>query len=122
MLIDVPYYDIVGKTNLLDFIEVIKRSKFVITNDTSTYHIAVTNQIPVAIITGGYTYDRYVTYNFEGSKNYRRPYIIVKRMKCFNCDNNCKKLRRNSNTWPCLDAITVDDAWKIIKEMINKET
>ena len=123
MIKDIPSVDIIGKTSLLEFIQVVKKASYVITNDTSTYHIAVVNQIPVAIITGGYTYDRYVTYNFKNSNKYKKPYVIVKKMKCFNCDNKCKKLNGNDTTWPCLNAITTEDAWKVINKMIedNKE-
>lgn len=118
---DIPQYDYVNKTSLLEFIEVIKRAKFVVTNDTSTYHIAVVNEVPVAIITGGYTYDRYVEYQFKGCQKYKKPYIIVHKMDCFNCDNNCNKLKSSSNMWPCLEKITVDDAWQKIEEMIDRE-
>ena len=111
--------DIIGKTSLLEFIDVITKAKFVITNDTSTYHIAVISETPVAIITGGYTYDRYVTYEFKGNK-YQKPYIIVNKMPCFNCINNCNQITKNDKLWPCLDKISVDYAWKIIAEMIEK--
>src|SRR5699024_1808477 len=35
------YINILGKTSVLEFIEVIRRAKFVITNDTGAYHIAL---------------------------------------------------------------------------------
>lgn len=117
---DVPYIDIIGKTSLLEFIYVINKAKFVVTNDTSTYHIAVTNEVPVAIITGGYTYDRYVEYNFKGNNKYKKPYIIVNKQDCFNCDNKCSKINHNDKIWPCLEAISVDYAWKIIEKMIDE--
>lgn len=115
----IPFVDMVGKTSLLEFISVIKNARFVITNDTSTYHIAVTNEVPVAIITGGYTYNKYVLYNFEGCDKYKKPYVIVNKMDCFNCDNCCCKLKKSDILWPCLDKITVNDAWKVIKKMID---
>ena len=120
-MIDVPSYEIIGKTSLLGFIEVIKKAKFVITNDTSTYHIAVTNEIPVTIITGGYTYDRYVKYDFKNKDKYRKPYFAVHKMKCFDCDNKCSKLKSTDKIWPCLDKVTVEYAWKIIQKMIDEE-
>lgn len=116
---DIPQYDIVNKTTLLEFIEVVKRAKFVITNDTSTYHIAVTNEVPVTIITGGYTYNRYVKYEFKNMDKYLKPYIVTSNLKCFNCDNNCILLKSNSKLWPCLEMITVEDAWKVINKMIE---
>lgn len=119
LLKDIPYYDIVNKTSLLEFIEVVKRAKFVITNDTSTYHIAVINQVPVTIITGGYTYDRYVKYDFKNKNKYLKPYIVTSNLKCFNCDNKCKYLKSNDKLWPCLEKVTIQDAWKKINEMID---
>lgn len=117
----VPYINIVDKTSLLEFVEVIKRAKLVVTNDTSTYHIAVINQVPVAIITGGYTFDRYVKYDFMGKEKYRQPCYIVHQMKCFNCDNRCKYINKNSKIWPCLDKVSVTNAWKKIEDLIIKE-
>lgn len=117
---DIPYVDIIGKTSLLEFIYVINKSKFVVTNDTSTYHIAVTNEVPVAIITGGYTYDRYVEYSFKGNDKYRKPYIIVNKQECFNCDNKCSKINHDDKIWPCLENVSVDYAWKIIEKMIDE--
>lgn len=116
---NIPYCDIVGKTSLLEFIDVIKNAKFVITNDTSTYHIGVINQVPTAIITGGYTYDRYVSYKFEDMDKYLKPYIIVHKMSCFNCDNNCTKLKKDDKVWPCLRKISIDSAWTIVNKMID---
>src|SRR5574344_152871 len=115
MLKDIPYVNVVSKTNLLEFIELVKSASFIVTNDTSTYHIAAINQTPVAIITGGYTYDRYVSYKFEEMNRYRRPCIIVKNKKCFNCDNRCKRLSKDDELWPCLSEITVPYAWKKIE-------
>ena len=118
---NIPIIDIIDKTTLLSFIDVVDRAKFVITNDTSTYHIAVICETPVAIITGGYTYDRYVTYEFKGSDKYKKPYVIVNKMNCFNCSNNCSKISKGEKLWPCLDKVTIDYAWKIIEKMIDKE-
>lgn len=117
---DIPSYDIVGKTTLLEFIGVIKKARFVITNDTSTYHIAVTNEIPVTLISGGYTYSRYCEYNFKNKDKYLRPYLAMSNDKCFNCDNVCKYLKSRDKVWPCLDKVTVDMAWNVIEKMIDE--
>ncbi len=120
LISDIPQYDYTNKTSLLEFIEVIKRAKFVITNDTSTYHIAVINEVPVTIITGGYTYNRYVKYEFENMDKHLKPYIVISdNKKCFNCDNNCKRLKSGDDIWPCLNDISIENAWKVIEKMIN---
>ncbi len=118
----IPYYDYVNQTSLLEFINVVQKASFVITNDTSTYHIAVTQQVPVTIITGGYTYSRYVEYKFKDMEKYKKPYIAAKCMDCFNCDNDCKKLKKTDTIWPCLNDVTVDLAWSKVKEMIDNLT
>lgn len=112
------YINILGKTSVLEFIEVIRRAKFVITNDTGAYHIALGLEVPVSIITGGYTYDRFVTYNFKNNP-YKKPYIITNKRECFNCNSNCKYLEKGQEKWPCLQAVTVDYAWKIVEKMID---
>ncbi len=118
--IDIPYEDFVGKTSLNDYIDIIKKSKLVITNDTSAYHIAVVEEVPVAIISGAYTYEKYVLYNFKGNDKYRKPCIIVKNKKCKNCNNRCKYLKKDDNIWPCLNEISVSYAWGKIEKLIDQ--
>lgn len=116
---DIPYYNFVGDTSVLEFIELIKRAKFILTNDTSAYHIAISEEVPTAIITGGYTYYGFVLYEFYNNK-YKEPYIIVDKRNCFNCKSHCQYIGKK-NIWPCLDAINVEYAWNIIDKMIDKE-
>lgn len=118
LLHEIPYFNVLGKTSLLEFIQVVKRAKLVITNDTSTYHIAAMNQTPVAIITGGYTYDRYVSYKFDNMDQFRKPCIIVHNMNCFNCDNKCKYLKSQDKIWPCLEKVSTEYAWTKLKDLI----
>jgi hypothetical protein len=35
--------------------------------------------------------------------------------------NNCNVIANGDKTWPCLDKVTTDYAWKIIEKMIDKE-
>ena len=112
------YINCLGKSSVVEFIEIIRRAKFVITNDTGAYHIALSLEVPVSIITGGYTYDGFVAYNFKNNK-YKKPYIITKQRECFNCNSNCKYLENEQVKWPCLQAVTTDYAWSIVKKMID---
>lgn len=113
--------DIVGKTSLLEFIETLRKASLIVTNDTSTYHIGVIHEVPTVIITGGYTYNKYVTYNFVNSDKYLKPCIITsKNIKCFNCDNKCIKLTNNDKIWPCLNEISLEETWKTVKKYIKE--
>lgn len=111
------YINILGKTNMLEFIDVIKRASYVITNDTGAYHVAVINEVPVTIITGGYTFDSFVKYNFKGN-NYRKPYIVSKNLGCFNCHLKC--IYKSSSKFPCLSDISVDEAYNVVSKMIDE--
>ena len=111
--------DFTDKTQILEFIGIIKNAKFVITNDTGIYHISVISQVPVTIVAGGYTYNRYMKYEFEN--NYKKPYVVIEKQQCFNCENRCKYTKEMNAIWPCLDKITVDQAWKVIENMIDNE-
>lgn len=117
---EVKYIDYTEKTSILEYIELIKHAKFVITNDTGIYHVAVVSEVPVCITAGAYTYDRYLTYNFKGKEKYKRPYIACVKMECANCDNRCVKANELEKTWPCLEQVTVEMAWNKINEMISK--
>lgn len=117
---EVEYIDYTEKTSILEYIELIKHAKFVITNDTGIYHVAVVSEVPVCIVAGAYTYDRYLTYNFKGKEKYKRPYVVAINTKCANCDNRCIKSNEVEKTWPCLDEITVETAWKQIRELLKK--
>lgn len=116
---EVKYIDYTEKTSILEYIYLIKHAKFVITNDTGIYHVAVVSEVPVCITAGAYTYDRYLTYNFKTKEKYKKPYIVCKEIECANCDNRCIKANELNKTWPCLQNITVDYAWEIVHKMIN---
>ena len=113
------YYNIETSIDVMQFIQTIKNAKFIITNDSGPYHIAISENIPVAGIMGGYTYCKYAYYNFNFPKNWKKPYLITENNKCFNCKEKCNRIGFNDVVWPCLNDIKVDDAWKIINEMIN---
>ena len=114
------YVKLDNKTTVMQFVELIKRSEFIVTNDSGPYHIAISENIPVAGIIGGYTYSKYAHYNFEFPKGYKKPYLIVKYNKCFNCKDNCRRIKCNEIIWPCLNDITFDQAWKTVEKMIEE--
>ncbi len=115
---DVEFIDLVDKTNLNDYIDILSKASLVITNDTSCYHIAMMQQVPTAIISGGYTYNKYIQYPKD--KRYIEPCIIVHKMDCFNCFNRCPYLKQGDKNWPCLEKVSVDYAYKKIEDYIKK--
>ena len=114
----VPILDYIGKTNILEFCEVIGRAELVFTNDTSAYHIAVAKQRTTALIAGGYTYTRYASYHYS-NLGYKDPVLISHRMPCFDCNNHCKYT--DQLIFPCVELITREQAWDKIKKLVVKK-
>ena len=119
--LDIEVINLLGKTNLNDYFYIIKNARFVITNDTSAYHIAVVNQTPVVIVSGGYDFERFIKYDFKNKDKYRKPYIAVKEKKCFNCNDNCPYFKKEDKVWICLNEITVNMVWNKVNELIINE-
>ena len=74
--------NMIGKTSLIELVELTKKSKLVISNETSIIHIAAANKIPSVCILGGGHFGRYLPYgiNFE---EYLEPISVYKKMECF---------------------------------------
>lgn len=124
LLIDdlgIEVINLLCKTNLNDYFYIIKNAAFVITNDTSAYHVAVVNQTPVVIVSGGYDFDRYICYDFKRKNEFKRPYVVAKRMKCFNCNEKCPFFNHGDKNWKCLDQITVDMVFDSVYKLLVDE-
>lgn len=113
-----PVIDCIGKTNIMQFTELIGRASLVVSNDTSAYHIAMARQVPVVMICGGYTYHRYAKYDYkkEGCKN---PVLICRKMECYDCNNHC--CHNGFDVFPCIEKIGQEAAWKKINTLIESE-
>lgn len=115
---DVEIMDYIGKTDIMQFVELIGRASLVVSNDTSAYHIAVAKQVPVAMICGGYTYHRYAKYDYE-KEGCRNPLLVRRNMKCQDCNNYCRY--HGFELFPCIDKIGKKEAWREIKALIERE-
>lgn len=115
---DVEITDLVGKTNVLEYCEVIGKSQFIVTNDTSAYHIAVAKDVKTFLISGGYVFDMFANYpRLEMNKN--QPSVIYKGRACFNCDNYCKY--KFKDRYPCVAEIEVEDVWNCIRHDLEEK-
>lgn len=118
LLPDVEVKDYIGKTNIMQFIELIGRASLVVSNDTSAYHIAVAKQVPVAMVCGGYTYHRYAKYDYE-KEGCRTPLLVRQEMECYDCNNHC--CYTGFQLFPCIDKIGAKEAWKEISALMERE-
>lgn len=114
---DVPVCSLIGKTSIMEFIEVIGRAKMILTNDTSVYHIGVAKQVDTVIVCGGYTYERYAHYQYSAC-GFKDPVLVSRKMECFDCGNRCRY--KGYDIYPCISRIGLEDVWKAVKSVIEK--
>ena len=119
MCSDIPMENMLGKTSVLEFIEVIGRSELVLTNDTSVYHIAAATGRKTIVVSGGYVYDTFLDYHTNGygdeyEKNIR---ICAHKSECMNCSNNCKF--KVEKTYPCVLEVTEDEVLEAVDSLLS---
>lgn len=71
-------HDLTGKTNLTETLQVIKKAKLMLSNETSGPHLAVMVDVPVIVIYNGNNFKRFIPYPKEmGAKHFPvfHPYI-----------------------------------------------
>lgn len=108
--------NVTGKSNMTQFVEMIKHAQFVVANDSGPIHLAAALDVPSVCIVGGGHFGRFFPYEFEQSRDGMKiPKIVFKKMDCYNCEWHCiyKTMPR-----PCVKDITVEQVWEVVKELI----
>lgn len=106
--------NLIGKTSLIDIVNLIKKSKFILSNDSFSIHLATLLRVKSICILGGGHFGRFLPYpkELENESNKFLPKVIYKEMECFNCNWKC---RYNDIPWKCIKNI------KTTNIQINKE-
>jgi ADP-heptose:LPS heptosyltransferase len=110
--------NLVNKTKTIaEFIEVVKFGKYVISTDTSAYHIAALSGIPfLAIFTGGVKPESRLG-------NYSKYEVLEPpaSLGCYPCwDEGCKDLSVRWKKEPCRLAIKPEEAIEKFKKLVEK--
>lgn len=110
--------NIAGETSLPELVEVVRRAKFLVGNDTSAVHIAAAVGTPSICILGGGHYGRFLPYVVE-SGGYIAPVPVAHRMDCFGCNWQCTQTHARDMAFPCILRITVPEVSQLC-ETITK--
>jgi ADP-heptose:LPS heptosyltransferase len=107
--------DLTGKTSLPQLVQLIGSSALVISNETSAIHIAAATNTPSVCILGGGHFGRFSPY----PKNMaNKPVCVYEKMECYNCNWNCIFETPEAEPYPCVGAISLEDAWLVTKEAL----
>ncbi|MDR0675851.1 MAG: hypothetical protein LBF97_02285 [Elusimicrobiota bacterium] len=113
----------VGKTTLMEYISIIKYSKFAFGNDSSIIHIAVASKIPSICITSGHSFEYCVPYFIEKNLTEKEknilPISIFHKMDCFGCGLICNKKLTKNKKFQCVDNIEVSKVISALNNIIN---
>ena len=82
--------DLVGKTSLVELVELLRNALLVLSNETSAVHIGAAVGAPVICILGGGHFGRFLPYVVEKPEPSRpTPIVVVQPMSCFGCNWQC---------------------------------
>lgn len=111
--------DLRGKTSLNEMPAVLSKCHLVIGNDTGPIHIANVVGVCTVCIMGGGHFNRFFPYPAE--LEYQNNVIpVFHKMDCYMCDWNCIYEDKDHNTYPCINTISVDNVYKIVKRELEK--
>ena len=108
--------NLAGKTSLSELVEVIRRAKLLVGNETSAVHIAAAVGTPSVCILGGGHYGRFMPY-VVNCANQPIPVPVVHRMNCFGCNWQCTQPHDKDVAMPCISAITIDQVIEAIERI-----
>lgn len=115
--------DLINKTTILETIEIIRHSAFVIGNDSSAVHIAAATRTPSVCIAPGAHYNRFVPYPKEVDSHFYHPRVVSYKMPCFGCNYHCKF--PISEQLKCIQNVSVpmvaEKLTKLLKEIQEEE-
>jgi ADP-heptose:LPS heptosyltransferase len=100
--------NLMGKTTLTQFIDLIGKSALVIANETSAIHIAVATNTKSVCITGGGHFGRFVPYpDYVGNQ----PVCVYEKMPCYYCNWDCIYKPAENEFYPCICVLSIANVW-----------
>ena len=113
--LNIKVSDTTGKLKTKDYLDLIRGSDIVVTNETSAAHIGPYFKIPTFILLGGGHFGKFVPIETKALEN-RSSFPVYNQMDCFNCNWSCKYEKNYNTSVPCIENIEVD---QLYLEMIN---
>lgn len=123
----------IGKTNLNEWISLIKGASLYLGNDSAGAHIAAAVAVPAVVVVGKWQYKRFFPYDKElEAENEILPYPVFSKFQyeCINCrekymkkgigNKKCMKAIKNGSPCLCIADITVQQVKEAVDMMIIK--
>lgn len=112
--------NLVGQTSLQELAEISRNAQLVVTNETSTVHIAAAVRAPTLCILGGGHFGRFVPYDLgPGVPTDRAPVAAFVTMSCYGCNWTCIHDQPAGRPVLCIDRIGVEQVWSDAVRLLN---
>jgi len=108
--------NLMGKTTLLQLIDLVGSSSLVIANETSVSHIAAATQTKSVCIVGGGHFDRFLPYP---PGNPSGPICVFEKMECYNCNWLCKFTTGKNEPFPCIGNVSLAAVWQQVQPFMT---
>jgi ADP-heptose:LPS heptosyltransferase len=116
---DMGLVNFCGETSLIELAEVIRKARILVSNDTSAIHFAAAVATPSVCILGGGHFGRFLPYTVDSADKFTAlPKGVFCKMECFNCNWVCKYEIDKDGHYPCISAVSVDQVWACVKDII----
>lgn len=107
--------NLIGKTSLPQLVQLIGNAALVIANETSAIHIAAATQTSALCILGGGHFERFAPYSAPVQN---KPVCVYEKTECYNCNWNCKFETGENQPFPCISAISVQNVWLAVQQLL----
>jgi ADP-heptose:LPS heptosyltransferase len=115
----VPLDNKIGRTDMLQLIDLVGRAGLVVTNDTAAAHLSSALKTPSVCILGGWHYGRYHPYTTANEQQGIPPRVVIKEMSCFGCQWRCIFPVGANEPKPCLGEIEFEQVWDAVREVLG---
>lgn len=110
---DVPLVDKIGETSTTELLAVVRKARFVLSNDAGTAHAAPLLDVPSVVVSGAWHPGVY-----QPNPLYAKTVCIIPPMDCAGCGwGTCPRAENGLDA--CLAAISVDDVMAAVERILQ---
>ncbi len=113
---DVPVLDMIGKTSTTELLSVIRKARFVVSNDAGAAHAAPLLDVPSVVISGAWHPGVY-----QPNPLYGKTVCIIHPVDCAGCGwGDCPRSENGIDA--CLDSIPVGEVFGALERLLRDRT
>jgi len=109
--------DLSGKTTLAQLLDILNHAALVVSNDTGPAHLSIALGTPSVVIVGGGHFGCFVPYPDQACPDTAR--FVYEKMDCYHCFWNCPKRATNTDSFPCVEAVSMDAVWDAAEQLLD---